>query len=139
MSNNEQNFKSLGTLLSVAGALSFISGIFSCFNKRIMIISNILIILGVFLVLGLEKFISFITNKKRIVPAIIYLVGFILILINWRIIGGLTEIVGFLSLFGGFLPRFMNMAQKLPYVGKYFRFALPSFFYKEANDETLPL
>lgn len=135
---SEQNYKSLGTLLSVVGALSFISGILSGFNKRMLIVSNLLILIGVFLVLGLEKFKAFLMNKKRLPGSVIYALGLILLIANRNIIGGFLELIGFLSLFGGFLPKFMNMLQKLPYIGQYFRFALPSFFYSNSNEE-LPL
>ncbi|OHT08121.1 Protein transport protein got1 like protein [Tritrichomonas foetus] len=134
----EENFKGLGTLLSVVGALSFISGILSGFNRRMMIVSNLLLIAGVLLVLGLEKFQAFMTNKKRLPGAIIYSVGLILLLANRNVAGGFLELIGFLALFGGFLPKFMNMLQKLPYVGKYFRFALPKVFYQNSTEE-LPL
>lgn len=132
---SETDYKSLGTLLTVAGGLSFISSIFSGFNRRMTIVSNVLFFLGVFLVLGIKKFISFITNKKRMLGTIIYSIGFLLILFGRNGWGGFLQIFGLLAMFGGFIPKLLNKMQKLPYIGKYFRFALPSFLYDISNEE----
>lgn len=140
MSDTDNSYRNLGTLLTVAGGLSFISALLSGFNKRMTIASNLLLFTGVYLILGTRRFVRFITDQKRIVGAGIYGFGFLLVLIGRTGWGGLLELIGTFGLFGGFLPRFMNMMQKVPYIGKYFRFALPSFIYRQSEQETeLPL
>lgn len=134
----DENYKSLGTLLSIVGALSFVSGILSFFNRKMLIVSNILILTGVFLVLGFQKFQLFFMNKKRLPGSIIYGLGFLFLIFKFNVIGGLLELAGFLSLFGGFLPKFLNMMQKVPYIGKYFKFTLPSYFYHNSEEDILP-
>jgi hypothetical protein len=136
----DDNFKNLGTLLTVAGGLSFLSAIFSGFNRRITIAANLLFFAGVYLVLGAVKFAKFLSQPHRITGSVVFLFGFLLILTNrliFRFIGGLLELFGILLLFGGFLPRLMNILQKVPYIGQYFRFALPRWLYPKS--EELPL
>lgn len=103
--------------------------------------ANVLFMVGVFLVLGSRRFIKFITDKKRMIGTVLYALGFLLILFRRNVIGGLLELVAIFALFGGFIPRLLNMAQKLPYIGKYFRFALPNFIYRhsETLEPELPL
>jgi hypothetical protein len=136
----EENRRSLGTLLTVAGVLSFLSAIFSLFNRRMTIAGNLLIFAGVYLVLGTVKFAKFLSQPHRVVGSVVFLLGFALILTNrlpMRVIGGILELGGILSLFGGFIPKLMNTLQKIPYVGQYFRFALPAWLYPRT--EELPL
>lgn len=141
MSESETNYANMGTLLTVAGALSFISAIFSGFDRRMTVAANVLFMVGVYLVLGSRRFIKFITEKKRMTGSILYGLGFLLVIFKKNVLGGLIELIAIFTLFGGFIPRLLNMAQKLPYVGKYFRFALPNFIYKhsETFDPELPL
>lgn len=130
----------LGTLLTVAGALSFVSAMFSGFNFRMTMASNVLFIAGVYLILGARRFVRFLSDRKRLPGAVLYIIGVVLIIIGRSGWGGLIELVGMFAMFGGFLPRLMNILQKLPYIGKYFRFALPSFIHNQAPTETeLPL
>ena len=137
---NENNYANLGTLLTVAGGLSFLSSMLAGFNRRMTIASDLLLIAGVYLILGTRRFVAFVTDQKRIIGSILYVLGLFLVLIGRSGWGGLLELIGMFGLFGGFLPRFMNIMQKVPYIGKYFRFALPSFIYKQAQRETeLPL
>lgn len=136
MDEGEENYKNLGTLLSIAGTLSFVSSVLSGCNRRMLLASNFLIFVGVFLILGTQKFIKFFSSKKRIPGTILTVFGLLLIIIKKNVWGGLIQIVGVLILFGGFLPKLMNILQKIPYIGKYFRFALPSFFYQ--TNEELP-
>jgi hypothetical protein len=135
--STDENYRNLGTLLTVAGGLSFVSAIFSGFSRRMTIAANLLFFSGVLLVLGIRKFAKFLSQPKRILGSIIFLVGFLCVLggRNWT--GGLMEIIGVLTIFGGFVPRLMNTLQKVPYIGKYFRFALPTRLYP--TPEELPL
>jgi hypothetical protein len=136
----DDNFKNLGTLLTVAGGLSFLSAAFSGFNRRMTIAGNLMIFAGVYLVLGAVKFAKFLSQPHRIAGSVVFALGFVLILTNklaFRLTGGLLELTRLMSLFGGFLPRLMNTLQKVPYIGQYFRFALPRWLYPKS--ERLPL
>ena len=140
MADTENSYRNLGTLLTVAGGMSFLSSMLSGFNRRMTIASNLLLFAGVYLILGTRRFIRFMTEQKRLPGAALYGLGFLLVLFKRNVLGGLLELIGTFALFGGFLPRFMNMMQKVPYIGKYFRFALPSFIYRQSEQETeLPL
>jgi hypothetical protein len=139
MSEQPQGYTNLGTLLTIAGGLSFISAILSGFNRRMTVASNLLIFAGVALVLGTQKFIQFLTNPRRISGTLVFLLGFVLILFNRRFFAAICELIGIFILFGGFVPKMMNILQRVPYIGQYFRFALPSFFYRNVDQEELPL
>jgi hypothetical protein len=139
MSGNEEGYRNLGTLLTIAGGLSFFSAILSGFNRRMTVASNLLIFAGVALVLGPQKFIQFLSNSKRIAGTLTFILGFVLVVFNRRFFGAICELIGIFILFGGFVPRILNVLQRMPYIGKYFRFALPSFFYRNVDEEELPL
>ena len=136
MSEIEPKYKNAGALLTLAGALTFLSAIIDKCSRKGIIISNILIFSGVFLILE-EKFIKFFTKKNKVVASVIFLIGFLLVIINHNIIGALLELIGIGLMFGGFFPRLITTLRKVPYVGKYFRFSLPSWMYQ--NNEELPL
>jgi hypothetical protein len=136
--SSDESYRSIGTLLTVAGGLSFISALFSGFDRRMTIASNLLIFIGVYLVLGAEKFIRFLSSPRRAIGTAVFVIGFVLICFKKGFWGGLFEIGGICTLFGGFLPKLMNILQKVPYIGKYFRFALPRFLYQDHSEE-LPL
>lgn len=135
---DENSLSGLGTLLTIAGFLSFISGLFTGCTRKTMIISNLLFFIGVYIILGMQKFISFVTNKKRIPGTVIFSIGLLLIIFGRNYIGTLAEIIGIFLMFNGFLPRVMTFLRRLPYVGKYFRkIHLPAWMYD--NDDTLPM
>ena len=136
MSDIETKYKNMGALFAFAGGVSFISGVFGGCKKTPIIVSNVLVIVGMILVLR-ENFIKFITKKNKMPGCIVFAVGLVLILINHNIFGTLIELVGAGLLFGGFIPRLITALRKIPYIGKYFRFSLPSWMYQ--NNEELPL
>ena len=136
MSEIEPKYKNAGTLLTFAGAFAFISAVFDRCSRKGIIISNILIFSGIFLILQ-EKFLKFFTNKNKLAASAVFLFGFLLVIIKHNVIGALIELIGIGLMFGGFFPRLITALRKLPYIGKYFRFSLPSWMYK--NNEELPL
>jgi hypothetical protein len=138
LDNADDYYGGLGTLLTIAGALSFIAALFSCFHPRMTIASNFLIFDGVYLILGPHKFRKFILTPYRAIGTAIFVIG--LVLIIFRIVwwGGILELVGLFTVFGCFLPHLIRFLQTLPIIGGFFRFAIPRRFYR-ATDEDLPL
>ena len=124
MAENAQRFKSIGTLLTVAGTISYVSAIFGGGRKK-LIASNVLLFAGIILILGTKRFLMFLTHKKRIPGSIATVIGFVIILFNHPVYGGFIEFVGLMLMFNGFLPRILRVLQKLPYVGRLFNFKLP--------------
>ena len=136
MSDIEPKYKNAGGLLTFAGTFAFISAILHGCSRKGIIISNILIFSGVLLILQ-DKFMKFFTKKNKIVSSVVFLIGFLLVLFKRNYLGALIELIGICFMFGGFIPRLITALRKVPYIGKYFRFSLPSWMYQ--NNEELPL
>jgi hypothetical protein len=132
----ETKYKNMGALFAFAGGISFISGVLSGCKKTPIIVSNVLVVIGMVLVLR-ENFLKFVLKKNKIPGCVVFSIGFVLILANRNVLGTLIEIVGTGILFRGFIPRFITTLRKVPYVGQYFRFSIPSWMYQ--NNEELPL
>ena len=137
MTESEEKYRNIGTLFTIAGTMSFISAIFSKCNTKMIIISNLLFFSGVYLILGTKKFFSFITNQKRIMGIISFGFGFVFVLFGRNFLGTFLEIFSIFVLFGGFLPKVIHYMRSIPIIGKYFRFALPSWLYRN-NEKILP-
>ena len=134
MQDNETRFKNMGTLFTIAGGMSFLSSIFSGFKTRTLIVSDLLFFVGVFLILGPTKFLQFVISKKRMYGSITIFIGIVLVLFKRNVFGGIIQLLGIFLMFGGFLPKLITVLRNTPVIGKYFRFALPSWLYRNNED-----
>lgn len=135
----EEDYKSLGTVFTIAGFLAFVGGILGGCQRKTMLIADILIFLGVYLVLGYEKFVSFVTNKKRFTGSAVTLFSFFLILIGNNVIGSLFQLLGIYSMFGGFVPSLLKRLRESPYVGSYIETYVPVWVFQYGDEEKLPV
>ena len=135
----EEDYKSFGTVLTIAGFLAFVGGFLGGCQRKTMLLADILIFLGVYLVLGYDKFVSFVTNKKRVVGSIVSSFGFILILIGNNIIGSLFQLLGIFSMFGGFVPSLLKSLRTSPYIGTYIETYVPVWVFQYGDEGQLPI
>ncbi len=104
------------TLLMGGGALTLI-GMTLFFERNLLRLGNICIILGVPLLIGPSVVYNFFMQPKRAQATIITAMGIFLVFIGKPRLGILMEIFGLLNLIGNMLPLLMAVAKRLPIIG----------------------
>lgn len=80
---------------------------------------KVLFILGLTLVIGLRKTVVFFARRQKLKGTAAFMIGIILILIRWPLIGFLIELYGIMVLFGDFFATVGSFAGNIPVVGPY--------------------
>ena len=126
---NDRN--KIGVGLLGFGALFFIIGILLLFDRALLVMSNILILMAILILMNPKGFYSFAIQKEKIQGTIAFFLGIILVLFKLPIPGIVCEVCGAYWLFGGFLPLLFKLLLKIPYISRIFPFL--------GSDETLPI
>ena len=87
---------------------------------------QILFLLGLTLIIGLQKTALFFARKQKLKGTAAFAAGIILILARWPLIGFLVELYGIFVLFGDFFSTIASFAGNIPVVGPY----LQKFLYQ---------
>ena len=58
-----------------------------------------------------------IKRPEKLRGVILFFLGIVLILVRWTFVGIFLELIGMLSLFGGFLPIVVSFMRALPFIG----------------------
>lgn len=90
----------IGVLLSLFGILFTILGIFLFFDRGFISIGNLMFLTGIVLVIGGQKIIAFLAQRRRWKGSLAFLGGIVLVIFGYTIIGIIIEAVGFFNLFG---------------------------------------
>lgn len=89
---------------------------------------NILFVIGIGLVLGHQKTLSFFARKEKFKGTACFLLGVGLILARYPLIGFVIELYGILSLFGDFFGVIVGFVGAVPVVSFIFLFFSPALF-----------
>lgn len=92
-----------------------------------LILSNrpqILFIIGLTLIIGLQKTVTFFARKQKLKGTAAFWGGIILILVRWTLVGFAIELYGIFILFGDFFATIGSFAGNIPVVGPYIQMAL---------------
>ena len=76
------------------GSFLFLFGFIFFFERTMMAIGDIMILAGIFYYIGIETVLKSFTNKDNYKQTISILVGLLLVLINWTILGLIVQIYG---------------------------------------------
>ncbi|KAL3701949.1 hypothetical protein R1sor_019971 [Riccia sorocarpa] len=109
--------KKIGIGLTGFGVLFSFLGIIFFFDKGLLAMGNILFIAGVTLTIGMKSTISFFLKPRNYKGSISFLVGFVLVLLGWAILGMIVEAYGFVVLFSGFWPTVVVFLGRIPVLG----------------------
>lgn len=90
---------------------------------------NILFVIGIGLVLGHQKTLSFFARKEKFKGTACFLLGVGLILARYPLIGFVIELYGILSLFGDFFGVIVGFVGAVPVVSFLFLFSHSLYFY----------
>ncbi|CAF0910589.1 unnamed protein product [Adineta ricciae] len=87
------------------------------FDRALLALGNIFLIVGVILLLGLGRARTFFVQPDRLTGSACFFVGIALLLLRWPIVGVILEIIGFYKLFGGFFPVIISVLRSIPGFG----------------------
>ncbi|KAK2781442.1 Golgi Transport [Onygenales sp. PD_12] len=78
---------------------------------------NILFLIGLPLILGPSKTLSFFARRQKLTGTITFALGILLILFRWPLIGFVVELYGVFVLFGDFLVTLSAFVAGVPVIG----------------------
>lgn len=94
------------------------------FDRAMLAMGNILFLLGLTLVIGLQKTAVFFARRQKLKGTGAFAAGILLILLRWPLTGFLIELYGIFVLFGDFFSTIGGFAGNIPVVGPYLQLAL---------------
>ena len=109
--------KKIGTLLLGIGFLFLLLGVMLFFDSGLLSIGDILILSGLFLIIGPSKLMKFFCKKDRVGGTATFFGGIMLVLIRWAKVGMIVQGWGFLNLFGSFFPVAITFMRATPVLG----------------------
>ena len=109
--------RKVGASLLVGGGALTLIGMTLFFERNLLRLGNICVILGIPLLIGPSIVYNFFMQPQRAQATIITALGIFLVFIGKPRLGILMEIFGLLNLFGNMLPLLLALAKKLPIIG----------------------
>ncbi|EGW31112.1 uncharacterized protein SPAPADRAFT_142784 [Spathaspora passalidarum NRRL Y-27907] len=106
-----------GVGFTAGGIFFFFFGIITFFDSGFLALGNILFILGLILIIGPQRTISFFTRPTKIRGTICFVLGILLILVKHPFVGFVLESFGILGLFGDFFGTIVQFLRSIPYIG----------------------
>lgn len=111
------DFQKIGIGLSGFGITFLFLGILLFFDKGLLAIGNILFIVGLTIVIGLQRTARSFFQVQKIKGTAAFLGGILIVLFGWPFVGMIIEVYGFVSLFSGFFPVALSFIRRLPLIG----------------------
>ncbi|KAL4787157.1 vesicle transport protein [Aspergillus varians] len=87
------------------------------FDRSLLAMGNILFLIGLTLIIGLEKTFAFFSRRQKLKGTVAFALGIMLILFRWPLTGFLIELYGLFILFGDFLVTIGQFVGNVPVVG----------------------
>ena len=75
---------------------------------------NILFLLGLLIIIGLQKTVVFFARPQKLKGTAAFVIGIVLILVKWAFVGFLVELYGIFVLFGDFFSTIAGFAGSVP-------------------------
>ena len=92
--------------------------------RRYLTTIQILFIIGLTLIIGIQKTFVFFARKQKLKGTAAFAAGIFLILLRWPLVGFLVETYGIFVLFGDFFATIASFAGNIPIIGPYIQMAL---------------
>lgn len=131
--------RKIGIGLTGFGVLFSFLGIIFFFDKGLLAMGNILFIAGVTLTIGTKSTVSFFLKPRNYKGSVSFVVGFIMVLIGWTIIGMILEAYGFIVLFSGFWPTVIVFLGRVPVLGLLLRQPFITAFFDRFRERRVPV
>uniref|UniRef100_A0A4W4FDV9 Golgi transport 1Bb n=1 Tax=Electrophorus electricus TaxID=8005 RepID=A0A4W4FDV9_ELEEL len=107
----------IGMGLTGFGVFFLFFGMILFFDKALLAIGNILFVVGLAFVIGLERTFRFFFQKHKMKATSFFLGGVFVVLIGWPIVGVILEFYGFFLLFRSFFPVVIGFIRRIPVLG----------------------
>ncbi|KAG9342355.1 hypothetical protein JZ751_016857 [Albula glossodonta] len=107
----------IGMGITGFGVFFLFFGMILFFDKALLAIGNILFVVGLSFVIGLERTFRFFFQKHKMKATSFFLGGVFVVLIGWPMVGMVLEIYGFFLLFRGFFPVVIGFIRRVPILG----------------------
>ena len=110
----------VGIFLCALGLFFLLLGVLFFFDAGLLAIGNVLFLAGIPLIIGFQRALDFFNPCKRKNSTrgiACFAAGVALVLYRWSVVGILVELIGFVELFGKFLPVVVATLRSLPVVG----------------------
>ncbi|XP_026807899.1 vesicle transport protein GOT1B [Rhopalosiphum maidis] len=111
------DLQKIGVGLAGFGISFLFLGMLLLFDKGLLAIGNILFIVGLSCVIGVQRTLKFFFQRQKIKASLSFFGGISVVLFGWPIVGMLFEIYGFILLFSGFFPVVINFMRRVPLLG----------------------
>lgn len=87
------------------------------FDSGLLALGNILFVIGLVLIIGPQRTVTFFTRPTKIRGTLCFGLGIVLILLKWSFVGFIVESFGILGLFGDFFGTIVQFLRSIPYIG----------------------
>ncbi|KAH8732181.1 vesicle transport protein [Phaeosphaeriaceae sp. PMI808] len=114
----------IGVAFCSGGGIFLIGGVMMFFDRAMLAMGNILFLIGLTLIIGTQKTLSFFARRQKWKGTLAFALGITLILLRWAFFGFIIELYGILVLFGDFLATIAGFVGGVPIVGPYIARAL---------------
>jgi len=106
-----------GAGFTVTSLVFFVLGLTLFFDRACLSMGNILLLIGITLLMGARRTLSFFVRKEKYRGTACFFLGITMILLRWTVIGFLIELYGILSLFSDFFGAVVGFVGSVPVVG----------------------
>lgn len=113
------DMQKIGVGLAGFGIAFLFLGVLLLFDKGLLAIGNILFIVGLSCVIGLERTFRFFFQRHKARASTAFFGGIVVVLLGWPLIGMILETYGFVLLFSGFFPAAVNFLRRVPILGTF--------------------
>jgi hypothetical protein len=109
----------IGLTLVSLGVLFLLLGVILLFDSGLLAIGNILFLAGIPFLIGWTTTLSLFNpmRKGRTRGVVCFLLGVLLVLYRWPVVGMVVELFGMFEMFGRFLGQIVTVARQFPYIG----------------------
>lgn len=130
--------KEIGVAFCSGGGFFLLGGVLLFFDRAMLAMGNILFLIGLTLIIGLQKTFAFFARRQKLRGTAAFAAGIALILLRWAFVGFVVELYGIFVLFGDFFATIAGFLYGIPYVGPYIAMALQRVSPTPRN-ESLPV
>ncbi|KAF2135383.1 uncharacterized protein K452DRAFT_239485 [Aplosporella prunicola CBS 121167] len=109
----------IGVAFCSGGGFFLLAGVMMFFDRALLAMGNILFLLGLTLLIGLQKTALFFARRQKLAGTASFAAGIALILLRWAFVGFCFELYGIFVLFGDFFATIAGFVRPVPVVGPY--------------------
>jgi len=129
------DMQKIGVAFCSGGGLFLFGGVLMFFDRAMLAMGNILFLIGLLLVIGVQKTILFFSRRQKIRGTAAFAAGILLILFRWPLTGFLVELYGIFILFGDFFATIAAFAGNVPIIGPYIQMAFDRMGVRRGGSE----